>query len=143
MIVIAIIGILAAIAVPQYTTYLQRTSYLNVSEQVNTAKSAMEVCLQLANDTAGCDTDIELLRHGFKKSQIESLPFIDTITISENAGDLFITVTPADNPTDMAFLTSSLTYIKQPVIITTGTDSRVSEWITVPTSGCAIEGICE
>lgn len=56
MIVIAIIGILAAVAVPQYGQYTKRAKF--VGEVVNQAapyKAAVSLCIQDRNDTAGCD----------------------------------------------------------------------------------------
>lgn len=56
MIVIAIIGILAAVAVPQYGQYTKRAKF--VGEVVNQAapfKAAVSLCIQDQNATAGCD----------------------------------------------------------------------------------------
>ena len=55
MIVIAIIGILAAVAVPQYGQYTKRAKF--VGEVVNQAapyKAAVSLCIQNLNDTDGC-----------------------------------------------------------------------------------------
>ena len=55
MIVIAIIGILAAVAVPQYGQYTKRAKF--VGEVVNQAapfKAAVSLCIQDLNATAAC-----------------------------------------------------------------------------------------
>ena len=55
MIVIAIIGILAAVAVPQYGQYTKRAKF--VGEVVNQAapyKAAVSLCIQNLNATAAC-----------------------------------------------------------------------------------------
>ena len=54
MIVIAIIGILAAIAVPQYQTYTARAAFSEVILGTAGVKAAVEVCAQTDNSLAGC-----------------------------------------------------------------------------------------
>jgi type IV pilus assembly protein PilA len=46
MIVIAIIGILAAIALPAYQTYTQRAAYSEVVLAASSPKAAVEICAQ-------------------------------------------------------------------------------------------------
>jgi type IV pilus assembly protein PilA len=45
MIVVAIIGILAAIALPQYQTYVARSQYSRAVSEAGTVKSAVESCV--------------------------------------------------------------------------------------------------
>jgi len=45
MIVVAIIGILAAIAVPQYQNYVARTQVTRVYGEMNNLRSSIEVCI--------------------------------------------------------------------------------------------------
>jgi type IV pilus assembly protein PilA len=49
MIVIAIIGILAAIALPAYQQYTQRAQFTEVVLATTSVKSAIEVCAQIDN----------------------------------------------------------------------------------------------
>lgn len=46
MIVIAIIGILAAIAIPQYQNYIARSQVSRVMGEVGTIKTAVDTCIQ-------------------------------------------------------------------------------------------------
>ncbi len=55
MIVIAIIGILAAVAVPQYSQYTQRAKFSNLITQTAPFKSAVSLCYQDRNVIADCD----------------------------------------------------------------------------------------
>jgi len=59
MIVIAIIGILAAVAVPQYGQYTKRAKFSDVISQVAPYKTATALCIQDTNDTAGCGHGLE------------------------------------------------------------------------------------
>jgi len=54
MIVVAIIGILAAIALPAYQTYTNKARYTEIVMAATGVKSAVEVCAQVMNGFAGC-----------------------------------------------------------------------------------------
>ncbi|PVY80304.1 type IV pilus assembly protein PilA [Cupriavidus alkaliphilus] len=57
MIVVAIIGILAAIAIPQYQDYVTRSRWSDVYSQVAPLKQAIAQCTQTnAGGLAACDT---------------------------------------------------------------------------------------
>ncbi|MBX2886317.1 MAG: prepilin-type N-terminal cleavage/methylation domain-containing protein [Granulosicoccus sp.] len=56
MIVIAIIGILAAVAVPQYQTYTARAKFSEVILATTPFKSAIEVCAQTNGALTNCTT---------------------------------------------------------------------------------------
>ena len=61
MIVLAIIGILAAVAIPAYKDYVVKARMANVVSATNAVKTAMAECLQTNNGTlASCDTAAEL-----------------------------------------------------------------------------------
>ena len=61
LLVVALIGILAAFAVPTYQTYLQKTRFMEVVQQSHAIRVAQSVCLLQAGDELGaCDTFGEL-----------------------------------------------------------------------------------
>ena len=61
MIVVAIIGILAAIAIPQYQDYVTRTKWQDNMAKVDSTKLAIAECVQSNNgDLTLCDTAAKL-----------------------------------------------------------------------------------
>jgi type IV pilus assembly protein PilA len=54
MIVVAIIGILAAIAIPSYQTYTKKAKFTEVVNATAPYKTAVEICLQDRQDLSSC-----------------------------------------------------------------------------------------
>ena len=56
MVVVAIIGILAAIAIPQYTDYTQRTKISGALSGTSSYRTTIAMCLQQIGTLTGCNT---------------------------------------------------------------------------------------
>lgn len=56
MIVVAIIGILAAVAIPQYQNYTVKAKVGNALTAAETIKTEVALCAQETGDLANCDT---------------------------------------------------------------------------------------
>ena len=55
MIVVAIIGILAAIAIPQYSDYTSRTKAAGAVAELASVKTGIAMCVQETGTLTGCD----------------------------------------------------------------------------------------
>lgn len=56
MIVVAIIGVLAAVAIPAYQNYVKKAAYTEVIAAANPVKVAIAECFQTKNDMAECNS---------------------------------------------------------------------------------------
>lgn len=56
MIVVAIVGILAAVAIPRYQDYTTRAKISEAMALASSAKTAVSECLQTASSATSCDT---------------------------------------------------------------------------------------
>ena len=60
MIVIAIIGILAAIAIPAYQSYIKKAAYSEIPTAMTPIKTAVDTCFAMEKDLSKCDTAAEI-----------------------------------------------------------------------------------
>ena len=81
MIVVAIIGILAAVALPAYQNYMKKAAYAEVIVGMSSAKSAIETCYQTETDLTKCDTAAKIqdtLPTGLTKGALASIALTGT-----------------------------------------------------------------
>ena len=111
MIVVAIIGILAAVALPAYQSYTTKAAYTEIVLAAATYKTAIDVCAQV-NDSLKI-TDCGSGKGGVPKNQTAEVGNVNKVMITaKGATALVITVTPkAANgilATDTFLLTGTL-----------------------------------
>jgi type IV pilus assembly protein PilA len=95
MIVVAIIGILAAVALPAYQTYTDRAKYSEVILAATPAKTSIDICIQTgrggaAGTVSDCSTIVE-------QAGWSAAPLVDSVAIGGTSAVPTITVTPVDS----------------------------------------------
>lgn len=59
LIVIAVIGILASLAVPKFQNYIMKARFVELINVAAPYKTAVEICIQRTNDKLACDAGAE------------------------------------------------------------------------------------
>jgi type IV pilus assembly protein PilA len=116
MIVVAIIGILAAIAIPQYQDYVTRSRWSDNLQGVGQLKQAIAECVQNNNGTLTACDDLaaDLIANGwlpagytvtakFGTVALNAGPIIQ-ITGDAQAGNCVVTLTPTSNLSQITWL---------------------------------------
>lgn len=125
MIVIAIIGILASVAIPAYQAYVKKAKFSEVVMAVGMVKAAVNICYAIrgAGDLAKCDTEAEI---GVYLSDAESGLMVNTVTLSTTTAEIVAT--------------GSVAVDSQTVILTPSGDGRNLTWML--TGSCIAAGLC-
>lgn len=122
MIVVAIIGILVAIAIPSYQNYTRRAHYTEVVSAAAPYKAGVEECFQTSGDLDPCQAGVNGVPSAIDEGQGAGL--IDHVSVGA-AGVIIIT------PRTQNGITSADTYILTPQI-----QNGVLVWIS---SGGGVE----
>lgn len=131
MIVVAIIGILAAIALPAYSKYMDKAKYSEVILATAAAKTAVEICVQDQGPTllANCDATENGVPPNFAAAA-GSTGYVQTVTTVAGV----ITATPKL----FGNVTATETYILTPTV--DATTGKVTWGIT---GGCIAAQLCK
>ena len=132
MIVVAIIGILAAIAIPSYQQYTKKAKFTEVVQATSPFKLAIEACYQDTGALASCST---AGTNGIPSAATSNGKYVSSVAIS-GTGPIVITAT-ATNGGGSGLLGE--TYILNG---TAGSGGNLMNWAVDPTSGCKTGGIC-
>ncbi|WP_370277974.1 prepilin-type N-terminal cleavage/methylation domain-containing protein [Pontibacterium sp.] len=134
MIVVAIIGILAAIALPAYQTYTNKAKFSEVTLATSTVKSAVEVCYQTKATVASCDNLGEV---GVTSAQASVGTYVSGVALAANAaGDGFVVTATSTLDTDGDGTDANY------VLNGTPTNGGVTWALDTANSECYAEGIC-
>lgn len=99
MIVIAIIGILAAIALPAYTQYTDKARYSEVVMGATAVKTAVEVCAQVEGGFTNCAAG----NNGVPANMVaganptDFVDFVAWAVANNNSGTITVTPRPVGN----------------------------------------------
>jgi len=130
MIVIAIIGILAAVAVPQYAQYTKRAKFSEVKLAVSPIKSGIETCYQRNAGHADCNDSTKGLLGGITAAMLTRAAAAKLVQKVEIKAGAFPLITAyaakaADNTEGFDGETYTL---KGAVKGKAGTDAYVEDW---------------
>lgn len=130
MIVVAIIGILAAIAIPAYSDYVTRSKWADVLSSVASTKTAIAECISNnANDATNCSSQTNLEEYGV--SEVPSAKYGATISLESNGVIRMAGGSELDNCTfDLTpDVTNAMVTQWTPVISTNNTDSTCVKYV--------------
>jgi type IV pilus assembly protein PilA len=104
MIVVAIVGLLSAIAIPAYVNYQQRTKLAGAVSGIGVFKHAVAQCIQDQGSRADCSNsnfpqipiDIPANSGGTK------IAYVDSVTVEDGVIDMVSTAILADGVTKMS-----------------------------------------
>jgi type IV pilus assembly protein PilA len=126
-ITVAIVGILAAVAMPAYLHYARKAAYTEVLAQAVAVKNALTTCLSVEQDVAKCNT---LAALGI--SPPSSTPAFNSLTL--DATDLTITLIPNAFKGIRVADTCDL----KPAV--DRRSNSITGWYYVSSSPCVVEG---
>lgn len=130
MIVVAIIGILASVALPAYGAYMDRAKFSEVVLASQSARTAVDICAQFNGTPTDCSGTANNV-HGIPEDIAASNErYVASITTVGGA----ITVVP--KPTGQ--ITADDTYILRANLTATGS----VRWTIDPASGCIAKHLC-
>jgi type IV pilus assembly protein PilA len=128
MIVVAIVGILSAIALPTYQGFTKKSKYSEVILASQALKTAVEVCAQDLDTVTGCDGNTNGIPQDVASGA--GSKYVDKVVTKDGK----ITVTPVA----LDGIAATDTYILKP----TYSAGKIT-WAIDPTSGCLTSKLCK
>ena len=96
MIVVAIIGILAAVALPQYQDYTQRTKVAGAAAGIASYKTAVALCSQVKGTLTGCSAGAEGIPADIATGNAgQTIAYVDELATAD--GVISLTTTATDS----------------------------------------------
>jgi len=135
MIVVAIIGILAAVAIPSYQNYTKKAKFTEIVLATSPIKQAVDECYQTMGALTSCST---WSSNGLPAQPAGGTGMISTIDfVDATSGKIIVTSATGAGKVDT---TTAFTYILKPTP-TAAADALT--WGTDPASTCLAAGFCK
>jgi prepilin-type N-terminal cleavage/methylation domain-containing protein len=135
MITVAILGILAALAIPNYQNYIKKAKFSEVIRQVEPYRTAIEVCAQLYDDVGDVNTSCSTPGQNQIPLDYVAPPnaktYVESIRTSEQAGHVVITAISQG-------LDQNYSYILRAESLANGGFN----WLVDSSSTCIAAGLC-
>lgn len=131
MIVVAIVGILAAVALPAYAHYMDKAKFSEVIMATHSAKSSVDICVQDKGTPVGCSGtpgNIDGILNDVSGSPDH---YVDSVSTADGRIIVVPKATGGITPAD--------TYILRPAL---DVNSKV-QWSVDPASGCIAARLCK
>jgi len=132
MIVVAIIGILAAIALPAYQTYTKKAKFSEVVMATSSVKSAIEVCFQTTGALSSCDTYAKI---GMTAAQVQGGDQVKTVEIAATTAAITATGVIGLSTTGTTDGTNNPTYVLTPA-------GSTGMLVWAKGGNCTSQGVC-
>jgi len=131
MIVVAIIGILAAVALPAYQTYTKKAKFSEVILATSTMKTAVEICGQTYSTSSNFGDNCVDGKYGVVAQGASGV--VTSVNASKNAGDSVNITAVGDSST----FGSAYEYVLKGTLA----NGQVT-WGLVSSSTCIAAGLC-
>ncbi|MDN3484678.1 prepilin-type N-terminal cleavage/methylation domain-containing protein [Pseudoalteromonas sp. APC 3224] len=109
MIVVAIIGILAAVALPQYQDYTQRTKVSSALAGIASYKTAVAMCSQMNGSLGDCDGGSEDIPANIAADNGATINFVDSVSTTDGVITLTTTGTTSAGAKMALLITPTVT----------------------------------
>lgn len=137
MIVIAIIGILAAVALPAYSTYTKKAKFSEVVLATSAIKSAVQICLASEGALTSCKSAAGATVAGDNPGVVKALAdakLVDLVT----SGSVAI----ASNVVSITLTGAAAVDSRNIILEGTPTTADSINWVTGTSSTCLANGLC-
>lgn len=137
MITVAIVGVLAAVALPAYFQYVKRATYAELLAQAAPVKTALVTCITIERNVANCSTFSDLGVAPPAPTKV-----VKSVDLVPSGADLLVRLVPNDyRGIDAADTCDLVPIIRRPPRAGGGSgDPTIEGWAFDTSSPCVVKG---